>query len=237
MERISGSQLRIKRMLYYLSSLFLLASVFLFYVRRRRSSQAPRPIGQEIELHRDPSAVLEALRTSRRIRVMGCSSSGKSTLAANIAEARGVRYIEGDELMWLPGWRLRDPEEVRAMLHTATSEDAWTLAGNTRDAYALSRTELIIFLHLSFWMTMRRGIVRTFRRCWYHEMCCNGNFETFSFVLGNIFTESIPAWIWKTHAGFPARVEKLSQECPHIRIIVLRSAEKVAWISNNMLHK
>ncbi len=41
-----------------------------------------------------------------RLAVIGTSGSGKSTLAKDVAQKLGVKYIEQDQLFWLPNWQM-----------------------------------------------------------------------------------------------------------------------------------
>src|SRR5580658_4825568 len=70
------------------------------------------------------------LRPVRKISVRGASGSGKSTLACAIADKLGVRFIDLDDLFWLPEWVGRSDEEFFAEVRRATEADIWVLAGN-----------------------------------------------------------------------------------------------------------
>ena len=64
----------------------------------------------------DLQAAATALARKQRISVIGCSCTGKSTLASMLAKIKGVQYIDMDRLAWLPGWQLRDHKERDEML-------------------------------------------------------------------------------------------------------------------------
>ena len=99
-----------------------------------------------------------------RIVVVGTTSSGKSTLASQLAEVIGTDYIDLDALHWEPNWVGAKPEVFRERVETATSsrpvlskvERAWVVAGNyhvVRDII-WQRAEIIVWLdyplHISF---------------------------------------------------------------------------------------
>ena len=48
---------------------------------------------------------------NKRIVVVGTTSSGKSTLASQLAEKIGADFIELDALHWEPNW-VEAPEEI-----------------------------------------------------------------------------------------------------------------------------
>lgn len=52
-----------------------------------------------------------------RVMVVGISGAGKSTFAARLAEAAGLRVVELDLLNWGPGWYNRSAEEPEALIN------------------------------------------------------------------------------------------------------------------------
>ena len=61
---------------------------------------------------------------NKRIVVVGTTSSGKSTLASQLAQKIGGDFIELDALHWEPNW-VEAPEEVfRKLVTTATSSQS-----------------------------------------------------------------------------------------------------------------
>ena len=117
----------------------------------------------------------------KRIVVVGVTSSGKSTLAKQLAEKLDLGFVELDALHWEPNWQQADPFVFRERVEKATRPNGWVVAGNysiVRDI-VWSRAEAIIWLdyplHIVFW----RLLMRTIRRGWTQEELWNGNHETF----------------------------------------------------------
>ncbi|MFP6643470.1 MAG: hypothetical protein VCF24_07915 [Candidatus Latescibacterota bacterium] len=69
----------------------------------------------------------------QRLHVVGTTCSGKSTLAARLADALQVSVVELDALNWQPGWVAlteTDPEAFETRLKEATAGDGWVVAGD-----------------------------------------------------------------------------------------------------------
>jgi len=69
--------------------------------------------------------------------VVGPSSSGKSTLAEELARCLDASYVELDALYWRPGWVSGPDDEVRVAIEEATGGAAVSLPatiGSSRDS-------------------------------------------------------------------------------------------------------
>ena len=66
------------------------------------------------------------------IAVVGCSGSGKTTVAQQIADRLEIEHIELDDLAQQPGWKLRPAEEFRSDLQRRLSgaEQGWVTCGH-----------------------------------------------------------------------------------------------------------
>jgi adenylate kinase family enzyme len=103
-----------------------------------------------------------------RIVVVGTTSSGKSTLAEQLAVEQELDFIELDALHWEPNWVEAPVEVFRSRVKRATQAQAWVVAGNYRVVRDLvwPRAEAIIWLDYSlcviFWRLWRRTWKRVF---------------------------------------------------------------------------
>jgi adenylate kinase family enzyme len=138
---------------------------------------------------------------NKRIVVVGTTSSGKSTLASQLAKKIGGDFIELDALHWEPNWAEAPDEVFRKRVATATNSQSWVAAGNygvVRDI-VWQRADTIIWLdyplHIVFW----RLLVRTIRRAVYREELWNGNREKFWWHLKLWSEESLFHWLFKTY--------------------------------------
>ena len=118
--------------------------------------------------------------------IVGPTCSGKSTVAARLSAAMGVRCIEMDDMVWSPRWVRVDKagaagrRAFRERCAAAVSDEAWVCAGawsSGRDL-VLARAETVVSLDLGLWCIFVRMLGRTAWRCWSQQPVCNGNYET-----------------------------------------------------------
>jgi len=104
-----------------------------------------------------------------RLVVVGCSGSGKTTMARALSRALGIPHVELDGLNWQPGWRdlaIADPEEFFRRIAAAAAPEAWVMDGNytkARDAH-WSRATAFIWMDTPRPVVMRQVLWRSFSR-------------------------------------------------------------------------
>lgn len=88
----------------------------------------------------------------RRVMIIGCMASGKSTLARELSERTGLPIIHLDRLHWLPGWVEREREAFQAELSLALDGEEWIVDGNYLGSglteKRLERCDTLIFFDL-----------------------------------------------------------------------------------------
>jgi adenylate kinase family enzyme len=137
----------------------------------------------------------------KRIVVVGTTSSGKSTLASQLAQKISADFIELDALHWEPNW-VEAPDKVfRERVIKATNSMSWVVAGNysaVRDVVWL-RAEVIIWLDYPFHIVFWRLLTRTIRRVATREILFAGNIENGWTHLKLWSEESLFHWLLKTY--------------------------------------
>jgi hypothetical protein len=108
---------------------------------------------------------LAALRTSRRINVIGTSGTGKTTFCRELSSVLGVPCREMDRMYWQAGWT-SDEEEFLAGLKAAISGPAWVLDGNYNRTNPVKweNVECVVWLDYSFATTFSRAVRRALER-------------------------------------------------------------------------
>lgn len=116
---------------------------------------------------------------------MGNSSSGKSTLAARLAQALDAEFVELDALNWLPGWvglDENDPAELERRFRAATGGERWVAAGSyaTYSQQAFwHRLDTVVYLDLPMPLLLWRVLRRSWRRWRSRELLWGTNRERF----------------------------------------------------------
>lgn len=120
--------------------------------------------------------------TGRRIVIVGPTCSGKSTLAATLAERLDMPFVELDALFWQRDWVESDDETFRAKLEQATAGTGWVTAGGYRrvsEHVTWPRAETMIWLDFRLPLVLRRVLKRSWRRWRDKELLWGTNYERF----------------------------------------------------------
>ena len=137
----------------------------------------------------------------RRIVVTGVTSSGKSTLAEELARRLDLDFVELDALYWEPNWRGVDDATFSARVRAATIREGWVVAGNYSRMRPLiwPRAEAIIWLDYPLWTVFWRLTRRTFQRWWTRELLWGTNRENLWSHFKLWSDDSLFHWLFKTY--------------------------------------
>ena len=178
------------------------------------------------------SRYVDILHNSRKIAVIGCIASGKSTLSLKLCNQNKIKlkYIQLDTVYWKPNWTHPSTIEFQTRLQNTIDDinkdpkyQGYVIDGNfdkqCKDI-KWNQIDTVIWLDYKFWIVFYRGIKRTLLRIWNKTSVCNGNIET----IPHLFTRnSVPYWVWVCHHKFEKRVATWTKEYPQVRLIRLTS--------------
>ncbi len=157
----------------------------------------------------------------RRVAVIGCSCSGKTTFARRLANAVGSRFIELDAVHWLPDWVERDDGEFREIMTEAVKDDLWVTDGNYSQARDIiwGRATAVVWLNYSFPLVWRRALTRTVGRSLTRRNLWSGNRESLKKAL--LSKDSILLWVLRTYYSRRKRYRAVfdAKEYGHMRYI------------------
>jgi adenylate kinase family enzyme len=128
---------------------------------------------------------LDGSPIGRRIHVMGNTSAGKSTLAARLARALDVPFVDLDALNWEPGWvalNATNPHEFERRIHAATAGEGWVVAGSYStfsQRIFWPQLQTVIWLDLPLPQLLWRVLARSWRRWHTKELLWGTNYERF----------------------------------------------------------
>jgi adenylate kinase family enzyme len=170
----------------------------------------------------------------RRVVVVGTSGSGKTTVAAGIAERLGLLLIELDAIHWLPDWTELPDDYFREQVSELIQCDGWVADGNYRPVRDLlwREADTLVWLDLPFMTIFWRVIKRTVTRILTKEELWNSNYEGWDALFG---ADGMPRWViktyWRRKREYPVLLAR--PEYSHLDVIRLKtSAEVYAWLDN-----
>ncbi|MFL5296220.1 MAG: AAA family ATPase [Phenylobacterium sp.] len=139
-----------------------------------------------------------------RLVVVGCSGSGKTTMARALSKALDIPHFELDGINWQPGWRdisVHEPQEFFRRIAEAAAGEAWVMDGNytkARDAH-WTRATGFVWMDTPRPVVMRQVIWRSFNRAVFKQELWpgTGNKELFRRWLDK---EHPIRWAWDTWA-------------------------------------
>ncbi|MBX3460623.1 MAG: hypothetical protein KF696_11780 [Planctomycetes bacterium] len=161
-----------------------------------------------------------------RICIVGCSGTGKSTLARQLGARLGLPVIHLDQLFWLPGWVGVDRATEIARQQAAAAQPRWIIDGNFGGTMAIRfpRAQAIVWLdlptHAALWGVLRRvAHLRGRTRADLPEGCP----ERFDWP----FTK----WVLEFRDKHRQLVERmLEQHGRHARLIQIRRRKDIALV-------
>ena len=105
----------------------------------------------------------QILPQARRVMVVGCSGTGKTTLSQALSERWDLPYWSLDrDIFWLPGWIKRDRAAQRDIIRGIIANERWLMDGSNASSFdlRLPRADLVIWLRLprrvAYWGLVRR---------------------------------------------------------------------------------
>lgn len=103
--------------------------------------------------------------SDKRILVIGCSGSGKSTIARFLSEKYDLPAVHLDVHFWNPGWIMTARDEWRKKIERLAAQDEWIMDGNFASSFDIRfpRADRIIIFKLPRLLCLYRAITRIFK--------------------------------------------------------------------------
>ena len=67
---------------------------------------------------------------NKKIMIIGCGGSGKTTFARQLSEKTGLPVVHLDKLFWREGWSHASREEFDLLIKIELVKDSWIMDGN-----------------------------------------------------------------------------------------------------------
>jgi adenylate kinase family enzyme len=167
-----------------------------------------------------------------RILVYGVTGSGKTKLAAALAERTGLPWYSVDDVIgWNPGWTEVDRGEQRRRAQRICSGDRWIL--DTAYSHWLdvvfARVQLVVALDYPRAVSLTRLVRRTGARLMTRREICNGNRESLRSALSR---DSIIVWHFRSFAHKRQRIAAWADDPtapPMVRLTSPRATRR--WLA------
>lgn len=169
------------------------------------------------------------MSVAKRILILGCPGSGKTTLSITLAKHTGLEVIHLDRYFWKPNWTRSSDDEWPLTVDELSLGAEWIIDGNYISTLEirLSRADLVIFLDFNRFTCLFSAFFRAVKnrgkqRHDIGEGCPERiDFEFLKYVYS----------FNKLHR--PRMIEAL-KNLPDEKIIVLKSRRQVnKWINDN----
>lgn len=137
----------------------------------------------------------------QRVLVIGCSGSGKITLAKQIAQKENLPFIATDPLYWQENWQLTPKAVFLEKLSALVAQESWVMDGNFDDQrdWVWARADTIIWLDYAKPLIVSRVIRRNARLFLTQKTTWSNNKMTFKRAYSGV------QHAWRSH--------KLKKEC------------------------
>lgn len=160
----------------------------------------------------------------KRLIVIGVTSSGKSTLAENLARRFDLHFIELDALHWEPNWQEAPLQVFRERVENAIRAEKWIVAGNYSVVRDLiwARAEAVIWLDYPLFIVLWQLTRRTFTRWWKRELLWGTNYEPFWRHFKVWSQDSLYHWLFRTYWRRKREIPMLLSQPEHQHLKLIR---------------
>ncbi len=170
-----------------------------------------------------------------RVVIIGVTSSGKSTLAENLAKRFDLSFIELDALHWEPNWQEAPLEVFRLRVEKEIQAEKWVVAGNYHIVRDLiwPQAEAVIWLDYPFLTVLWQLTRRTFTRWRTQELLWGTNREPLLTHFQLWSQDSLYHWLFKTYWRRQREIPMLLSEPEngHLKVIRFRNpTETQKWL-------
>jgi adenylate kinase family enzyme len=172
-----------------------------------------------------------------RVSVVGCTGSGKTTMARSIAASLDLPHLELDSVYHQPGWTPLPGDEFLSKVSEFTAQDRWVVDGNYNSLGVLdlvwSRADTVVWLDPPKRVVMGQVTRRTLGRGARRQELWNGNRESLWSLTNWDPEENVIRWAWTRFEPTRSRYEDRSVDLrwSHLEIVRLRTRlETLAFV-------
>lgn len=164
----------------------------------------------------------------KKITVMGCPGSGKSTLSKRLAKEYNLPLVHLDTIYWGNNWTNISDDEFDKRLEDEMSKDSWIIDGNYNRTIErrIEKSDTIIYLDYSR-LTCITGVIRRIiknRKIVRSDMG-EGCFENFDL--------EFIKFIWKFNSENRERYYAILSKLDNKRIFIIKNRKELNELIEN----
>lgn len=164
----------------------------------------------------------------KKIMIIGCAGSGKTTLAFKLKEKLNLPLIHLDQYYWKPNWQRTNLDDFTQVHDELCRQNTWIMEGPYIKLLAtrIAHADVIIFLdiprYLCLWRAIKRSIYNFGTVIPGNPQDCQQRLFSFEFL-------KFLKWIWDFNQRYtPLIMEMLNIHKDSKNIYILRSSKEVA---------
>lgn len=170
---------------------------------------------------------------NKKIAIIGCPGSGKTTLAFKLAKQLHLPLYHLDDYQWLPGWQKVERNEFVKAHDTLCDLPAWIIegSGNKLLPYRIQKADVVIFLDVPratcIWRVVKRSLLNWNKESPGSPKGCKQRFFCFPFL-------EFLKWIWHFNERYKTTILSLLEEARKTKkVYIVQSIEEIKWYIHN----
>jgi adenylate kinase family enzyme len=161
----------------------------------------------------------------KKIAIIGCAGSGKTTLALQLKEKLNLPLYHLDQYYWKPQWERTDAETFARAHRELCNQESWIIEGTNTSLLPVraEAADCIIFLDVPRMTCLFRVLKRSFtHRGEEIEGSPKGCVQR---IMSRKYLEFL-RWIWNYQAHKRPEILAILKQYPHKSIYIVRSVDE-----------
>lgn len=163
----------------------------------------------------------------KKIAIIGCAGSGKTTLAFQLQKKLNLPLYHLDEYYWKPGWERGDFEIFSNIHADLCKQEAWIMEGSYYKCFyqRAQYADMIIFLDVPrykcIWYVLKRAVVHFGKEIPGSPKACKQHIFSFKFL-------EFLHWVWTFNQRYRAAIMRdLEEFKDEKQIYILKSLKEI----------